>query len=84
MKWLRNGTSSIVALLWNIAAIYIFIYLIQKGDKDIKDTVENIIILILSFYFGSTRTMNDKLRSDIDRDNNKKDNTNTNNNFNNS
>lgn len=62
----RNSVSSVIALMWNAAAIYIFFLLIKNGDTEIKDTVENIVILILGYYFGSTRVMNDKLRAKTD------------------
>jgi hypothetical protein len=64
MSWLRNNVSSIIALLWCVAAISIFIMLIFQGDKSIKETVQNITILILGYYFGSTRAMNDKFREE--------------------
>ena len=72
MNWLRHNVGSIIALLWNFAAVAIFIILIYQGDKSIKDTVQNIIILILGYYYGSTRTLNDKVRSEMPDTNKKK------------
>ena len=67
MRHLRENISSIIALVWTLAAIVIFTILIYQGDKSIKDTVQNIIILILGYYYGSTRAMNDKIRSEIQK-----------------
>lgn len=64
MGWLRTNIGSIIALIWNLAAVVIFFKLIKDGDKTIKDTVQNIIILILGYYFGSTRTLNEKIKSE--------------------
>lgn len=68
-NWLRHNVGSIIALAWTISAIVFFYILLKNGDKDVMNTVENIIILILGYYFGSTRTMNDKMRSDFEKDN---------------
>jgi hypothetical protein len=67
MNKLRENISSVIALLWTVAAISIFTILIYQGDKSVKDTVQNIIILILGYYYGSTRAMNDKIRSDMQK-----------------
>lgn len=64
MGWLRSNIGSLIALIWNLAAVVIFLKLINDGDKTIKDTVQNIIILILGYYFGSTRTLNEKIKSE--------------------
>ena len=69
MSKLRENISSIIALLWNVAAILIFVMLIRQGDKNIADTVKNIVILILGYYFGSTRTMNEKIKNDMNKEN---------------
>lgn len=67
-SWLKDNVSSIIALVWNLAAVAIFILLIKNGDTTIKDTIENIVILILGFYFGSTRVMNERIRKDHQKD----------------
>lgn len=66
-RLLRDNISSIIALIWTLAAITIFTILIYQGDKSIKDTVQNIIILILGYYYGSTRVMNDRIRKEMDK-----------------
>lgn len=74
MSKIRDNISSIIALLWTVAAITIFTILIYQGDKSIKDTIQNIIILILGYYYGSTRVMNDKIRSDSQKTDKQQDN----------
>lgn len=57
-----------IALLWNVVAAYCFGRLLLDGNTEVKETVQNIVILIIGYYFGSTRVQNEALRSQAEKD----------------
>lgn len=61
--WLKHNITSILAILWSIAAIVIFILVLTKDIKSDDKTVYliiqgsfSIITFILGYYYGASKS----------------------------
>jgi len=63
----RDITAPVIALMWNGMAVYAFGSLMLSGNETVKDTIENVLMLILGYFFGSTRAQNEKMREQSEK-----------------
>jgi hypothetical protein len=64
--WLKNNIRSVIAIVWTVASVGIFVILLFKQVKA-NDTTASMVItsivgitnFVLGYYFGSSKAQND-------------------------